>query len=111
MTTASKPLADGRQDDGPDMYRKYGDLSMFAFACGYVQTVGGVKEFTDAKAYMYHDVGCYHVRRPLAEGEKYHLQMGWDTFDSVVEARRHLRKFGPFTNHRDGGVVHPKQMK
>lgn len=111
MTTASKPLADGRQDDGPDMYRKYGDLSMFAFACGYVQTVGGVKEFTDAKAYMYHDGGCYHVRRPLAEGEKYHLPMGWDTFDSVVEARAHLRKYGPFTNHRDGGTVHPKMMR
>lgn len=94
-----------------DLYRKYGDLSMYAFACGYVQTVGGEREFTKAVAYMYHDGGCYHVRRPLHSGEKYHLPMGWDSYDSITKARAALRRHGPFTNHRDGGTVHPKQKR
>ena len=97
------------EDD--DHYRKYGDLSRVALYCGYYQTVDGQKEFTKATAYMYEDGNVFHVRRPLAEGEKYHLPMGWDSYDSVVEARRALRKYGPFTNHRDGGVVHPKVVR
>lgn len=91
-----------------DFYRKYGDLSRYAFLCGYVQTVNGEREYTKATAYLYEDGNCYHVRRPLAEGEEYHLPMGWDTFDSLTDARSALRRFGPFTNHRDGGVLNPK---
>lgn len=110
MTTETKPeLYAATTQRSPDMYRKYGDLSQYAFACGYVQTVGGEREFTKAVAYLYQD-GCYHVRRPLAEGEEYHLPMGWDTYDSLTVARNALRKYGPFTNHRDGGTLHPKMM-
>lgn len=110
MTTEQK-LSSAIKTQDTDMYRKYGDLSMYALACGYVQTVGGEREFTKAPAYMYHEGGCYHVRRPLAEGEKYHLPMGWDTYDNVSPARAALRKYGPFTNHRDGGTLHPKIVR
>lgn len=94
-----------------DFYRKYGDLTMYAFTCGYIQTVNGEKDYTESIAYMYAEGNCYHIRRPLAEGEKYHLPRGWDSYDSVTEARAALRRYGPFTNHRDGGTVHPKQRR
>lgn len=94
-----------------DFYRKYGDMSAYGFLCGYVQTVGGEREFTQSEAYLYAEGDCYHVRRPLAEGEEYHLPMGWDSYDSLTEARAALRKYGPFTNHRDGGTLHPKMAR
>lgn len=93
-----------------DFYRKYGDLSGYAFICGYIQTVNDDAQ-VNSVAYMYADGNCYHVRRPLHEGEQYHLPMGWDSYESLTEARAALRKYGPFTNHRDGGTVHPKVMR
>ena len=80
---------------------------MYAFACGYIQTVGGEKEHTKSAAYLYLD-SMWHVRRPLEPGETYHMPMGWDTYESLTEARSALRKYGPFTNHRDGGTLDPK---
>ena len=83
------------------MTTKRGELSAYALACGYVQTVGGVREFTQSEAYLYAEGDCYHVRRPLDEGEVYHLPMGWDSYATLGEARRALRKYGRLTDHRD----------
>jgi hypothetical protein len=51
-----------------------GDLSAYAFACGYVQDRNGWQLFKD---------GCYHVRRSRDE---------WATYSSLSEARLAQRR-------------------
>jgi hypothetical protein len=54
---------------------KDGSLTVYAFACGYIQEKDGVKLYKD---------GCWHVR-----GE---VENGWQSFCKLSEARRAFSK-------------------
>jgi hypothetical protein len=57
---------------------KNGDLSVYSFACGYIQE----KETLSGRVELYRD-GSWHVRK-FDKGER----LLWDCFDTLGEARK-----------------------
>lgn len=68
------------------MRNKDGQLSQYAFACGYIQREETETQWLD----LYHDGACYHVKYYNFEtGEK-----SWDCFamGELTQARKHWHK-------------------
>lgn len=66
----------------PRFFTQAGQLSAYAYACGYVQLMGnGWKLFKD---------GCYHLRRSRAE---------WHTFATLAEAYAAMRRINKTTRY------------
>lgn len=65
---------------------KDGQLSRYAFGCGYIQTVTKGSIRTE----LYADGACYHVRQ---FNNNTHERLLWDCFDvgSLTLARKHYR--------------------
>ena len=70
---------------------KKGELSRYAFACGYVQE----KETEGVITRFYHDGGaCYHVR---THDHNAHTHLAWDVAENITAAlkiyRDHIKKY------------------
>jgi hypothetical protein len=65
----------------PVFYNKNGDLSVYSFACGYIQE----KSTPHGMVKLYKD-GHWHL-----EIVKDCERMRWDCFDTLTEARRAFR--------------------
>ena len=63
-----------------------GELSRYAFACGYIQTTTK----GDIRTELYTDGACYHVRQ---FNDNTHERIRWDSLDSnsLTLARKHYR--------------------
>lgn len=63
---------------------KNGDLSAYAFACGYIQ----VHKINEIETTLYHD-GCFHVR---TNDFNEHKRIKWESYSSLVEARNEYKE-------------------
>lgn len=73
----------------PAFKNKDGTLTIYAFACGYLEEFDG--QFQNVRLWA---DGCYHVRRAYVN-ESIHrgyIVESWETFDSLTEARKFYRK-------------------
>lgn len=67
------------------MRNKNGDLSLYAFSCGYIQRAGDLLD--EAYVDLFLD-GVWHIQyRETKDSDR-----GWDTFESLTEARKAWRK-------------------
>jgi len=76
----------------PGFYNKNGDLTYFAFACGYYQ-----KYETKTESVELEKDGCFHVKRYVESPDHNHeviKRVEWLTFDSddLTSARKAYRK-------------------
>ena len=72
------------ENEKPLFYTKKGELTMYAFACGYVQERTGSKRWK--KMFMEHN--HFHVM----EGKLNHGYHTWETFDKLYEAKDYYQK-------------------
>jgi len=70
----------------PKFRNKNGELSAYAFACGYVQQ----KDFGKINLSFYHEGGnCYSVQAyDFGKSEK----IFWDSFEKLGDARKRFRQ-------------------
>lgn len=73
MTTQTTPKRYASEYPEPKFYNKDGSLTVYSFACGYVQRENG---------WDLHKDGCWHVQ---GHGE-------WYSFDTLTEARKEWRR-------------------
>lgn len=76
-------------NNDPKFYNKNGDLSVYAFACGYIQfaSVDGKEssKWENGKE-LYLDGAVWAVKH-YKDGQR----VEWSTFDRLGEARKHYR--------------------
>ena len=68
----------------PKFYNKNGDLSVYSFACGYIQKFNhenGVVEL--------HKDGCWHIKLYDSSGDR----IEWLAYDSLTIARKQFNLF------------------
>lgn len=66
-----------------DKFRnKNGDLTAYAFACGYVQT----KPLKDGMVRLFRDGACWHVQASNEQG-----RFIWESFNLLTPARAFFR--------------------
>jgi hypothetical protein len=73
----------------PKFFNKNGDLTAYAFGCGYIQFAskdGSEMEKWNNGKEMYHE-GCVYQVKQYKEGKR----ILWESYHTLGEARKHYR--------------------
>lgn len=75
----------------PVFYRKDGELSGYALACGHV--VSKPMKHHTGEVQLYREHGCFHVRRLFRDGPTQNALRDWRVTKSRKEADKMLKAF------------------
>ncbi len=70
-------------------YNKSGDLSLYSFLCGYVQS----EETERMRKELFLEHSVFHVKAYQLKDGLFSDTVVWNTFDSLTEARKNYKSF------------------
>lgn len=73
----------------PPSFRQVSGLTVYAFACGYIQRVELELATSDIRVDLWHEGACFHVRVHDFKGDG---RLDWASFDNVGKARIYWKK-------------------
>lgn len=93
------------QKRDPKFNNKDGSLTIYAFACGYVEQHNN--DETNSRVTLWLDSDCYHVRSHQFNGAG---RIAWETFVTLKEARKFYKEQVKACEHLDKGESQTSQV-